>query len=129
MKSFTTTNLVTHLKTDHKELYQQFTARKEVMEAELVARNQTSTSASLPRQVTLTESIDRTRTWSTSDDRALHISRKIGEMVARDSQPFSIVSDAGFLDLLKALEPRYQVLSRKYITDKVIPQIESDVKG
>ena len=62
MKSFTTTNLVTHLKTNHKELYQQFTARKEAMEAELVARNQASTSASLPRQATLTESIDRTRT-------------------------------------------------------------------
>lgn len=49
-------------------------------------------------------------------------------MIALDCQPFSIVSDTGFGRLMNALEPRYQIPSRKYITDKVIPDIESDVR-
>ena len=127
VKSFTTTNLVNHLKSKHKDLHQQYIDKKESMVAEAIARSQPSTSTS--RQVTIAESIDRTRAWSTNDARALAVSRKIGEMIARDSQPYSIVSDCGFTALLKVLEPRYNLPSRKYITDKVIPEIESDVRG
>ena len=59
------------------------------MEAQLVAWNQTTISA---RQVTLAESIERTRTYSTSDVQALRVSKRIGEMITRDSIPF-LLSD------------------------------------
>lgn len=68
------------------------------------------------KQLTLEESAGHTRVWPTSAARALHISRRVGEMISLDSQPLCIVSDAGFLELLNALEPRYQVPSRKCIT-------------
>ena len=76
------------------------------------------------KQLTLEESAGHTRVWPTSAARALHISRKVGEMISLDSQPLCIVGDAGFLELLNALEPRYQVPSRK-----LIPEIEGDVKA
>jgi len=69
------------------------------------------------KQLTLEESAGHTGVWPTCNARALHISRKIGEMIVWDSQPLCIVSDAGFLELLNALEPRYQVPSRKCITN------------
>ena len=34
---------------------------------------------------------------------------KIGEMIAVDCQPLSIVSDPGFVRLLGTVEPRYQI--------------------
>ena len=47
-------------------------------------------------------------------------------MVALDSQPFSVVEDSGFVSLLKEIEPRYTIPSRKYVTETVLPRI---VKG
>ena len=88
-----------------------------------------SPPSSSSRQLTLQEAADRTRVWATSNARALRITRKIGEMIAVDCQPLSIVSDPGFVRLLGTVEPRYQIPSRKYITDKALPDIASDVKA
>jgi len=44
-------------------------------------------------------------------------------MVALDSQPFSIVEDSGFVSLLKEMEPRYTISSRKYVTETILPRI------
>ena len=49
-------------------------------------------------------------------------------MIALDSQPISIVDDVGFCRLLSLLEPRYTIPSRKYISEKIIPQVFEDVK-
>ena len=69
-----------------------------------------SPPSSSSRQLTLQEAADRTRVWATSDARALRITRKIGEMIAVDCQPLSIVSDPGFVRLLgTVVEPRYQI--------------------
>ena len=88
-----------------------------------------SPPSSSSRQLTLQEAADRTRVWATSNARALRITRKIGEMIAVDCQPLSIVSDPGFVRLLGTVEPRYQIPNRKYITDKALPDIASDVKA
>ena len=50
-------------------------------------------------------------------------------MIALDCQPFSVVDDAGFIRLLKALEPRYVLPSRKYITETVIAKLYDEVKS
>ena len=49
-------------------------------------------------------------------------------MIALDSQPISLVDDVGFCSLLNLLEPRYNITSRKYIDEKVIPQVFENVK-
>lgn len=64
-----------------------------------------------------------------NDTKGLCVSHRIGEMIAVDCQPLSIVSDAGFVRLVGTLEPRYQIHSRKYITDKIIPDIAGDVRA
>lgn len=66
--------------------------------------------------------------WATDDPRAVRLSRKIGEMIALDCQPFSVVNDTGFVRLLNAMEPRYKIPSRKYITENVLPGISCDVR-
>ena len=45
-----------------------------------------------------------------------------------DCQPLSVVSDVGFVRLLKSLESRYSIHSRKYFTDTVLPKIYEGVK-
>ena len=41
--------------------------------------------------------------------------------------PFFVVEDMGFIWLVKALEPRYTVPSRKYLIEKVLPVVHYDV--
>ena len=43
-------------------------------------------------------------------------------MIARDFQPFSIVEDAGFCDFVNKLNPRYKIISRKKLTEKLLPE-------
>lgn len=47
----------------------------------------------------------------------------MGEMIALDCQPFSVVGNVGFVCILHAAEPRYVLPSRRYITVTTIPQI------
>ena len=67
--------------------------------------------------------------WDINDQRAKLIHVKIGEMIARDCQPYSVVEDAGFNALVHVLEPRYHIPSRKYFRETVIPGIVKTVEA
>ena len=56
------------------------------------------------------------------------ITNWIAEMMAIDSQPFSIVEDAGFLRLIANVCPKYVMPSRKYFSEKIIPDIFSTIR-
>lgn len=45
------------------------------------------------------------------------------EMVARDMQPFSIVEDKGFIRFCKTLDPKYKLLSRNHLKEKLLPEM------
>ena len=45
----------------------------------------------------------------------------IGNFIAYDMQPLSVVENAGFKQLMHTAEPRFKVLSRPYFTNTVIP--------
>ena len=46
-------------------------------------------------------------------------------MIATDNQPFSVVHDTGFNHLIKTLEPRYVLPSRKYFSKSIVPDINA----
>ena len=50
-------------------------------------------------------------------------------MIALDCQPLSVVDNVGFIRVMNAAEPRYVLPSRKYITDRTIPQIHTRVQS
>ncbi len=122
-KSFNTTNLISHLKSRHPEEFKKYEEKKRV---ELEGKQ--PVPAPTTKQITLFESQDRVNKWDVNDPRAKVIHRKIAEMVALDNQPFSIVEDSGFKALLQALEPRYSLPSRRYITETVIPTITEEIR-
>ena len=62
-----------------------------------------------------------------NDDRAQLVHRRIMEMIAVDSQPFSVIEDIGFIRLISTLEPRYTLPSRQYMTSKILPEIHQNV--
>lgn len=58
--------------------------------------------------------------------------RDISEMIMRyvvvDMQPLSAIEDQGFRDLMAFLEPRYQMMSRKHLSNTVIPSKYAEVR-
>ena len=54
--------------------------------------------------------------------RAKRIGRKILCMIVKYYQPFTIVEDVGFRELVKELEPRYKIIGRKKLTKELLPE-------
>ena len=81
-------------------------------------------------QLTLHGSKARVQQWDINDTRATSIhKKKMGEMMALDCQPVSIVEDIGFNGFVKAIEPRYTIPSRKYFSETLIPRIHDGVNA
>ena len=125
-KTFTTSNLVNHLRTNHPVVYQRFFQCKDKKESQRQAvRKQKVESGGFTalRQLTLKGSEDRVKLWGINDPRAAVLHRKLGEMITLNYQPISLVEDIEFFRFVTALEPRYKVPSRKYITETVLKRL------
>ena len=127
-KTYGTTNMSVHLKGKHPELYTEFEKKAEELKEAKKARDKSADSRASHRQLSLMQCEDRIRHWSINDVRAQRIHRRIGEMIALDCHPFSIVEDEGFTRLLLELEPRYTLPSRRYFTENVVTKIYENLK-
>ncbi|XP_051800344.1 zinc finger BED domain-containing protein 4-like [Acanthochromis polyacanthus] len=122
-----TSNLWSHLRTHHPELYQELQKKQEP---------ETHQDAATSAQPTIEEMFNKQRKWSKSDDRSKLMDRLILEMIVTDNQPFTVVSDVGFKRLMAAAEPRYALKSDKYyrteklkdVHQKVVDKIKSLIK-
>ena len=114
-KTYNTTNLVQHLKAKHSEQHVEFKKALESRE-----EDKGKGKAAL-RQIPLPEASERVRIWDINNPHAQQIHQRVTEMIVLDSQPFSIVEDPGFIRLVRELEPRYSLPSRKYVTEKILP--------
>ena len=59
---------------------------------------------------------------------ARKITRSVAEMIALDNQPFSVVDDLGFKNLLRVSEPRYNLPSCHYFAEVVIAGMYQQIK-
>ena len=123
-KSFNTTNLRKHLRNhpeENKKLIVAETAERE--------RKQAQSSTATTRQVTVAECFEHQKPYSTENPHYKEITNAIALMIAFDFQPFSVVEDEGFKKLVRVLDPRYQIPSRKHFPETVIPKIYEEMKG
>ncbi|KAJ8980512.1 hypothetical protein NQ317_007932 [Molorchus minor] len=70
-----------------------------------------------------------TPVWSIDDARSTEIHIYIAKMIALDNQPISCVEDIGFRNLIRKLKPKYNMPSRKYFADNIIPRIYNDTRN
>jgi hypothetical protein len=84
-----------------------------------------STSKKNPTQPTL---VDFTNKMPITSSKSMAIHRSVGEFIATDLRPYSIVESSGFIKLLNTLEPRYSVPSRPFFSGTIIPGIYNELK-
>ena len=105
------------------------TRKKMKMDDQRPSTSGTSRASSSGSQLTLKETVELKKLWDINSSQAQQIHYSIGEMIAVDCQPFSIVEDPGFQRLMKLLKPTYNLPSRKYFSTKIIPDIHAKVYG
>ena len=120
IKTFSTSNLIDHLKKKHPVDFKDYEEKKKVQEL-------TVKQSKEHRKKQLSLEDTNIQQWDINDACAVRVHNKIAEMMALDFQPLSIVSDVGFIRLLNTLEPRYKLSSRRYFTENVIPEIKQSI--
>lgn len=115
--SFNTTNLISHLKGRH---------RGEAVLRDYEAAAAAATSAKAKTRtpdVPIQQAFENYKKFSRDSDKAKAINDKVMEFIALDDQPFSVVEDPGFRELVAHLEPRYTLPSRRFFSDVSLPAL------
>jgi hypothetical protein len=61
-----------------------------------------------------------------TDSKKKELDRLVVLMIACDFQPFAIVNDSGFKDLVKALDPKYSLPSKTTVRNKLLPEFVNE---
>ena len=107
-----TTNLWQHLQESH---------RVEYVEAKSGTTH--TVSAKAKGQSTIVDALHACQPLAHTSHRWKSLTESVCYFIAKDMQPFQTVNDAGFRQLLKALEPRYEYPDRKTISTIYMPRL------
>ena len=75
-----------------------------------------------------THTVERSRPLHKDSDRAKSIDKAVACMIALDEQPFTVVESPGFNYLMSVVEPRYQIRSRQFYADTVVPEVYGNLQ-
>jgi len=67
--------------------------------------------------------------WSKDDESTPKINEKIMNLIGVDCQPFSIVMDQGFKELVAHLETRYVLPFMEYFENTVLPSTYKSLRS
>ena len=80
-------------------------------------------------QPTIAQFQESKRKYPDDSNRKQEIDRLVLRMMVRDLQPFSVVEDEGFKDLIRGLDPRYNLPSRRTITHTLLPDLYKEQRA
>ena len=116
-----TTNLNTHLTRHHKINLQQGASKS--------GTSLTAATVSTVEQPTIMSSFGQTSKYKPTSQRYKDITQAVGKFIVKDLRPFSVVSNDGFKDMIRVLDPRYDLPSRTYFSETVIPNMYNERVG
>ena len=80
------------------------------------------------KQMTLGEALKKKETYPPNSNRASDINEKIGRFIVKDLQPFKVVETESFKEVLRILDPKYNVPGIRFFTETLIPKMYNDTK-
>ncbi|XP_041350830.1 uncharacterized protein LOC121369822 [Gigantopelta aegis] len=72
---------------------------------------------------------DLTTKDKTTSDKHKTFTKAIGRFIVKDLRPFSIVSNEGFKDMIKQLDPKSELPSRTYFAETVVPNMYQECRA
>ena len=113
-----TSNLYSHLKTKHPDLY-----------ADLQKSSQSKKQSSIQQnsnQTLIKEALLRGQKLATNSREHARLTKSVTYWLAKDSQPEYAIEKPGFKRMLKAFAPRYELPGRNYFSRTAIPTLFSE---
>lgn len=108
--NYNTTNLMKHLQRFHPKEHAEFNKLKKQK------RDGT-------KQLTLEETTEKNQKFPHGSVKAAKITESILNFIVMDGQPLSVVENKGFRLLINHLEPRYDMVKRKYLSEIALPEL------
>lgn len=115
-----TSSLLKHIKSKHPE------------EAKRIEEEKSQTTAKKPKmdQQTLQQATQHLLKYKQDAPRQKLLEEKLMRMIVKDMQPFSMVEDEGFKDLLHTLDPRFNIpcrttLSRNHLKELYAKEVDA----
>ena len=71
--------------------------------------------------------VQRTSKFDPKNPRQVAITEAICDFVALDMMPLNLVNGRGFAKLMAVLEPRYQMMSRQTITNRIAKKVKGEI--
>ena len=118
-----TQSLNNHLRDKHPELFSEIDTQKKAKQVQM----QESKKRKL-EQAGIEESFGKAGKWASTSEEAIKTTRRIGEMMCLDDEPFRMVEKPGFMRFLHHALPRYELPSRHHFSETVIPKIANGVE-
>ena len=109
VKSLNPTNLIIHLKNKHPEAYKEY---EKLSNANKQLKKAANATAAAPVGSPLEQVLEKTKKFHKN-----HPKQKamvLSKMIAVEDEPFSVVEDEGFSEVLEVTEPRYDKPSRHF---------------
>ena len=91
------------------------------------AAKKAKTATAGKTQTLIDTAFERVKLLAPDSARAKQITNKVMEFIALDDQPFTVVESVGFRSLMKFMEPRYTVPSRRHFAEVCLPEIHNIV--
>ena len=118
-KASSTTNLFHHLKSHP---LQNEECQKQRMAQSPSTSNQTHKQPA-QKQMTLASSFSKAVPYEKKSQKWKEITAAVTHYIAKDMAPISVVEKPGFKNLVKTLDPKYQLPSRKFFAEKALPEL------
>lgn len=115
-----TSNLFQHLRCNHAKEYEECMVKKRQTEA-----TKQSKSTDAKRQPSIADAFINSNPYPTNSTRWNEITDSITFHIAKDMTPISTVEQCGFKKMVRTLDKRYNVPSRKYFSQTALPKLYS----
>ena len=120
-----TSNLLSHLKLHHGSEYREFKRAQPVRSPS--ASRKTNSSSS--RQRMLAECIQKSKLFSTDSKDHRRLTQVVMNYIVKDVVPVYTVDKEGFRDMVRALNPRYQLPHKDYYFSRVaVPSLYEETR-
>lgn len=123
-KKASTSPLLNHLRNKHKEVYEK-TFSSEDADSPTTSTNPNKKMAIQP---TLETVLNKKKVWDINHPASVELHYAIGKMIAIDNQPYSFVEDEGFRNVMYKAQPQYQIPSREYFKQNILPKMYEDCR-
>ncbi|XP_073667609.1 E3 SUMO-protein ligase ZBED1-like [Paramisgurnus dabryanus] len=122
-KGGNTSNLLQHLSRKHVLEYQECMKLKSADSAPSTSAGNTGKPKEKSSQMSLKDAFARGTFYDRKSKRWIEITNSITNHIAKDMVPLITVEKDGFKQMIKTLDPRYEMPSRKYFSQVAIPNL------